>query len=116
MPKEATSPCSTRRLTGPTGHKRVVLSSETRTGQPEPCRWAQKHNVLYHPRNAETPRGETEARHPGEVGGWQFRPPRLSLPHQAQGWALGTMPAESRGELHTHLLASLPGGEGRHHS
>lgn len=85
-------------------------------GSPGPTDGHKQHNFLYHPRNAstETPRGETEARHPGEVGGWQFRgPPRLSLPHQALGWALGTRPAESREESHTHLLASLAeGGKG----
>lgn len=66
-------------------------------------------NILYHPRNAsaETPRGETEARNLGEVGGWQFRASQAQPPHKALGWALGTRPAESREEPHTHLLASM---------
>lgn len=60
----------------------------------------------------ETPRGETEAKAP--CGGRRLAVPAssLSLPQQAQGWALGTRPAESREEPHAHLLASLAEGGG----
>lgn len=81
-------------------------------GSRSPTDGHEETSVLQQPRNAsaETPQGETEARHPGEVGGWQFRAFQAQPPHKALGWALGTRPAESREEPHTHLLASLAGG------
>lgn len=106
-PRRLTSPYSVQKRTDPIGHQR--LPSVLRLDSQSPADGHRSTVFLYYPRNTETPQGDTEAGHPGEAGG-SSGPPRLCLPSQAQGWAPGTRPGESREEPHTHLLAGLTEG------
>lgn len=92
-PKEATNPCSLQKHRLQWAHE-IVLSSVKLNGQSQPHRWAQAAQFSLPSQECicETPRGETEARHPGEVGGWQFRGlPGSASPirHWAGPWAPG---------------------------
>lgn len=116
-PKRVTSPYSIQEPTGPNGHMGLFLAQRGCMGNPSPTDGQCSMIFSTMPRMClQRPTGETRARHPGEVGGWQSWPPRLSLPSQALGLALGTTPAESREEA-TRPPSGKSGrkGEGRHH-